>query len=332
MKNILVIGSTGAMGSAVIHSLLNSNQSDSQIYAFTRDVKSAAAVALKALDTDRVILVTGDLDDPVSLKNAMRNMDVVFCNTAFFSTGSVAGERRQGLAALKAAKEAGVEHFIYSSLDPVARLSGGALPVPHYDGKAIVEAEIDAQRSDEFMSQVKDGWYCNHATVLVMCPYIENFYDFFAPIDGTLSDGRQGKIFKGPISGNGRWQMIALDDLGAFTRIVIEDRKTWGGKTLRVASEELTMTQIVSTFEEITGIPAEYRPMSENEFLSSGLPSAHDPLNNMLMYREGFYAERDYDLLKSIHPTLMTFKQWLIDSKWRGESRTMRKNAPTGGE
>lgn len=330
MKNLLVIGSTGAMGSTVIRSILDSETVPTHIYAFTRDTVSEAAIALKSLSPNRISLVAGDLSDPVSLKNAMRNMDIVFCNTAFFSTGTVNGERRQGMAALKAAKEAGVEHFIYSSLDPVSRLSGGALPVPHYDGKAIVEAEIDALRSDEFMAQEKDGWYSNNVTVLVMCPYIENFYDFFAPVDGTLSDGREGKIFKGPISGDGKWQMIALDDLGTFTRIAIEDRKTWGGRTLKVASEELSMAEIVSIFEETTGIPAEYQPITEDEFLSSGLPSAHDPLNNMLMYKHGYFAERDYEVLKSIHPKLKTFKQWLIESEWKGESRAMRKNAATG--
>lgn len=126
--------------------------------------------------------------------------------------------------------------------------------------------------------------------------------------------------------------MIALDDLGTFTRIAIEDKKTWGGKTLKVASEELTMAEIVGVFEETTGIPAEYQPLTEDEFLSSGLPSAHDPLNNMLMYKHGYYAERDYGMLKSIHPKLKTFKQWLIESEWKGESRAMRKNAATGAQ
>jgi len=330
MKNILVIGSTGAMGSAVIRSLLNSKKVDAHINAFTRDTSSVAAHTLKSLSPDRISLVAGDLNDTVSLDNAMRDIDIVFCNTAFFSTGTVAGERKQGMSALMAAKAAGVEHFIYSSLDPVSRLSGGTLPVPHYDGKAIVEAEIDALRSDEFMAQEKNGWFSNNVTVLVTCPYIENFYDFFAPEDGTLSNGKKGKLFKGPISGDGRLQMIALDDLGSFTRIVVEDKSTWGGKTLKVASEELTMQEIVSSFEETTGIPAEYKPLTEHEFLSSGLPSAHDPLNNMLMYKKGFFAKRDYEMLKSIHPKLKTFKQWLIETEWKGEHRTMRKNAATG--
>lgn len=330
MKNVLVIGSTGAMGSAVIRNLLTSEKTEFHIYAFTRDTASEAALKLQSLSPRRITLVAGDLDDPISLKNAMEEIDIVFCNTAFFSTGTVSGERKQGMAALNAAKDAGVDHFIYSSLDSVSRLSGGALPVPHYDGKAIVEAEIDAFRSDEFMAQENDGWFSKNVTVLVMCPYMENFYDFFAPIDGTLSDGTKGKIFKAPISGNGLWQMIALEDLGTFTRIVIEDRAKWGGKTLKVASEELTMPEIVSVFTETTGISAEYLPLTEKEFLSSGLPSVHDPLNNMLMYKHGFYEKRDYKLLKSIHPELLSFKQWLTQSKWKGESRAMRKNAATG--
>ena len=329
MKKTFIIGSTGAMGSAVIHALLKSEIEEHLIIAMTRDLESTQAQELEKMGEGRLRLVAADLDDPASLRRAMKGADRVFCNTAFFSSGSIAGERRQGLDALEVARELGVEHFVSSSLDPASRLSGGRLPVPHYDSKASVEADIDRFRSDEFMKQ-EDGFYTNNVSVIVTAPYIENFYDFFAPEDGTLSDGRQGKIFRGPISGDGVWQMVALADLGEFARIILEDREKWGGRTLRIASEEKTMPQIVAEFEDFTGIASEFRPMSEQEFLASGLPHAHDPLNNMLIYREGYYVPRDFTLLRKLHPGLHSFTDWLRESGWRGEARAMRKNAATG--
>lgn len=330
MQRILVIGSTGAMGSSVIRALVADKSQDRYVLAMTRDLSSDRAKQLLELDEQRIKLVQGDLDDQSSVKAAMEDVDAVFCNTAFFASGSVDGERAHAHGALEAARQSGVDHFIYASLDPASRLSGGQCCVPHYDAKASVEADIDYHRSDEFMRQIEDGWFSKHVSVLVTCPYIENFYDFFTPDDGELPDGRKGKIFRGPITGDGLWQMVALDDIGYFARLMLDDRQTWGGRTLRIASEEATLSTIVSTFEDVTGIPTAYQPMTEQEFLNSGLPKAHDPLNNMLIYRDGFFERRDFDELRKLHPGLKSFRQWLKETDWRGEARSMRKNPATG--
>ena len=329
MQRILVIGATGAMGSSVVRALVADKSRDRHVLAMTRDIHSNSAKQLAKLDEKRVELVKGDLDDELSVKAAMKDVNAVFCNTAFFASGSVDGERAHAHGAMDAAYQSGVDHFVYASLDPASRLSGGQCCVPHYDAKASVEADIDYHRADEFMRQVEDGWFSNHVSVLVTCPYIENFYDFFTPEDGELSDGRQGKIFRSPISEDGIWQMVALDDIGYFARMMLDDRRSWGGRTLRIASEEATMPDIVSTFEAVTGIPAVYQPMSEQEFLNSGLPNAHDPLNNMLIYRDGYFERRNFDELRKLHPDLKSFRQWLDETGWRGESRSMRKNPAT---
>ena len=330
MKRVLVIGATGAMGSSVVRELCRNEQvQPEKIRCFTRNPNSDAARQLAALD-ERIEWASGDSADEASIQAAMKNVDAVFCNTTFFPDGTVAAERRKGNIALEAARQAGVEHFVYASLDPATRLSAGQLSVPHYDGKAAVEADIDAQRSDEFMLQQKDGWYSHHVSVLVTCPYMENFFDFFVPQDGELSDGRTGKVFRGPLGAEQFWQMIALQDIGWFAAHLLSDRQTWGGRTLRIAGEEMAMPEIVRQFEALTGIAAEYAPMSEEEFLNSGLPNAHDPLNNMLIYREGFFERRDLAELRRIHPELLSFRKWLEKTEWRGEPRTMRKDAATG--
>lgn len=330
MKRVLVIGATGAMGSSVVRELCSNRQIQPEaIRCLTRNPNSDAARQLAALD-ERIELASGDSANEASIQAAMEDIDAVFCNTTFFPDGTVAAERRKGNLALEAARQAGVDHFVYASLDPATRLSAGQLSVPHYDGKAAVEADIDAQRSDEFMRQQADGWYSHHVSVLVTCPYMENFFDFFVPQDGELSDGRTGKVFRGPLGAERFWQMIALQDIGWFAAHLLSDRQTWGGRTLRIAGEEIAMPEIVRQFEAVTSIAAEYAPMSEEEFVNSGLPNAHDPLNNMLIYREGFFERRDLAELHRIHPELLSFRKWLKKTQWRGESRRMRKDAATG--
>ena len=150
------------------------------------------------------------------------------------------------------------------------------------------------------------------------------------PDDAALPDGRTGKLFRGPIAGDGDWQMVPLRDIGAFARLMLDDPDKWGGRTLRIASDQMPMARIAATFEDVTGIPAAYDPMSEAEFLNSGLPHAHDPLNNMLIYRDGHFEPRDFDELRRMHPDLCDFRTWLKSTGWRGEPRAMRKNAATG--
>jgi hypothetical protein len=73
----------------------------------------------------------------------MRGVDRVFADTNFFAAADVLTEYRQGADLLAAAREAGVDRFIRSSLDAAATLTGGANPVPHYDTKAAVAAHIN---------------------------------------------------------------------------------------------------------------------------------------------------------------------------------------------
>lgn len=248
-RTILVIGGTGAMGRSVVRALLADKNHDWLIRVFTRNSRSDRAKELLEVGTDRVEFAEGDLNDADSLTTAMRSVYGVFCNTNFWSRGAktVARERDQGLRALEAAQRTGVQHFVYSSLDPACHLTGGALPVPHYDAKAAVEHEIDWRRSEEFMQQETDGWYSRHVSVLVAAPYFENFQSILMPESGQLSDGRDGLTFRGPLSGDAPWQMVALNDIGFFAAHMFANPDTLGGCTLRIASDEPTMQQVVET-------------------------------------------------------------------------------------
>jgi uncharacterized protein YbjT (DUF2867 family) len=327
-RTILVIGATGAMGRPIVKQLLADAQNHWQIRAFTRNLHSAQAQQLVEFGQGRVELFQGDLNDTASVTAAMQDMYGVFCNTDFWASCSVAVEREQGLRVLAAAKTANIQHLVYSSLESCAYLSGGKIPVAHFDSKAAVEHEIDWQRSHEFMQQLTDGWYSQRVTVLRTLAYFENLTSFFLPQKGMLKDGREGYMFTFPMQ-DVAFPFVALDDIAWFTAYLFANPQQWGGRTLSIASESITIADLAATFERVTGIPAEYQAISDETFLSFGIQNGHDVLNQMRFHRD-FGPDRDYQALRQLHPGLRSFEQWLRESGWQGELRTVQKGATTG--
>ncbi|MDB5963657.1 MAG: HscaRG, partial [Polaromonas sp.] len=255
-------------------------------------------------------------------------VDGVFCNTDFWSTASAWREYEQGLRALAAAKAAGVQHFIWSSLDNAVSLTDGSIAVPHFDSKAAVESWIGLMRTEEFMKKDVDGWFSRHVSVLVTAPYFENLQFRAGPKAGKLSDGRDGFVFNLPLAG-AAYPLIALQDIAWFAKHLLDHPAQWGGRTLRVVGEALTGHQIAATFESETGIPAEYRNLPL-ETIRAALPdTGHDVAAMGAFFQNYDLAGRSRDLpaLRKLHPGLLTFRAWLAGNGWRGEPVEVQKKA-----
>lgn len=310
MNETLVIGGTGAMGSAVVRRLLQA--SDDAVRVLTRDPQSAKALRLAEHDRGRITMVGGDVSDPGSLSAAMSGVAQVFCNTDFFSSMSAVGEYRQGLAALEAARGTGVDKFVWSSLDSAASLTHGRLPVPHYDGKAAVAAHIDLQRSEEMMRQETDGWYGEHVSVLTTAPYMENFQMQLAPQRGQLPDGRDGMTVAIPL-GEGSFPLISLEDIGWFAVHLLQNWQSWGARDLAVVADSLTGENIAAAFERVTGEPTAYVPVPLDALRESVPDVGHDFAAMFQFFQEHdvLGLDRDTVLLRDMHPGLMTFEEWL---------------------
>lgn len=323
---VLVIGGTGAMGSAIVRALLA--DCDRAVRVLTRDPTSPRMAQQLDGGDGRVAAVRGDLDDENGLRAAMTGIDAVVCNTDFWSTASPLREYEQGLRALRAAQSAGVGHFVWSSLDNAIGLSDGEIAVPHYDSKAAVEGWIGLMRSDEFMRQEPDGWFSRHVSVLVTAPYYQNFQMRVLPKPGRLADGRDGLVF-GMALGAGRYPLVSLEDIGWFARYLIDNLATWGGRTLRVAGDSLSGAEIAATFERVTGIAAEYRDVPLN-MLRAAMPGTGHDVAGMFEFFQAYDVmgrARDIDLLRHLHPGLLSFAAWLEATGWRGEQVEVQKLA-----
>ncbi len=163
-KLIAVIGATGHQGGAVVRALQAGGQF--KVRALTRNPDKHRDLA------DEV--VEADLNRPETLAAAFKGAYGVFLVT----TSSLEGtdERKQGAAAVQAAKDAGVKHVVWSTLPDVEAISGGKFNVPHFTSKAKVDPIV------------KDAGFANHTFVIAPFFY-QNLAGAMAPqkqADGSL--------------------------------------------------------------------------------------------------------------------------------------------------
>ena len=126
-KLIAVIGATGQQGGGVVRALQASGEFT--VRALSRNPGKHRQLA------DQV--VEADLDRPETLRAAFNGAYGVFLVTDAWQKGT--GELEQATAAVRAAKDAGVKHLVWSTLPNVEAISGGRFDVPHFTGKAKID-------------------------------------------------------------------------------------------------------------------------------------------------------------------------------------------------
>ena len=146
-KRIAVFGATGHQGGGVVRALQASGQF--KVRALSRNPGKHSELA------DEVALA--DLDRPETLKAAFAGAHGVFLVTNFWEQGT--DELKQATAAVRAAKDAGVNHFIWSTLPNVEAISGGKFNVPHFTGKAKIDRIV------------KDAGFAHHTFVIAPMYY-----------------------------------------------------------------------------------------------------------------------------------------------------------------
>jgi len=139
---IAVVGATGAQGGGLVRAIQSDPSGGFAARALTRDANSDKAKALARLGAE---VVAADVDDIESLKMAFDGAYGAYCVTFFWAHFSPEKELAQATAMAHAAKHAGLQHVIWSSLEDTRKwvpLSDNRMPtlmgkykVPHLDSK-----------------------------------------------------------------------------------------------------------------------------------------------------------------------------------------------------
>jgi uncharacterized protein YbjT (DUF2867 family) len=182
-RTILITGVTGNQGGAVAQALQGTGFS---LRGLTRrpDSERAAALARQGVN-----VVKGDLDDEATLRRALAGTWGVFSVQNTLEAG-VEREEAQGKRLATLAREAGVEHYVYTSVGSAHKRTG----IPHFDNKWRIE---DTVRGLRFPSHV----------ILRPVFFMENLLAPFSLQGSTLAWAL------GPAT---KLQMIAVDDIGWF--------------------------------------------------------------------------------------------------------------------
>ncbi|MBL4625372.1 MAG: NmrA/HSCARG family protein [Flavobacteriales bacterium] len=220
-KTIAVIGATGSQGKGVVNTLIN--EGTFKVRAASRNPQDYSGSADET--------VKADLTDINSLKNAFKDAYGVFVVTNFWEG---ADEIAQGKNAIEAAKEAGVQHFVWSTLPNVEEISNGAFEVPHFTGKAKV---------DELVESARFKYY-----TLVQPPfYYQNFEGMLAP--QQKEDGTTGWAL--PIDPTKK--VIHMSDINDLGKVVagsfLNPEKVGNGSYLSLATEFNSFNDILDAYK-----------------------------------------------------------------------------------
>jgi len=221
-KIIVVLGATGQQGKGVVSAL--KAQTDFIVRAITRHPERYQGEA------DQVI--AADLNEPQSLAAAFEGAYGVFTVTNFWENGT--DEISQAKHAIDAARNAGIEHFVWSTLPDVESISGGKYEVPHFTQKAQVDA------------LVKEADFKYHSFVVASFFY-QNFLTNLAP--QPMQDGSTGWAL--PIARDSRSiHMADINELGAAVAGAFSNPDSAGhGEYLPLVGDLLSFDDIISTLE-----------------------------------------------------------------------------------
>ena len=181
-KVIAVIGATGQQGGGVLRALQASGQF--KVRALTRNPDKHRELAEE--------VVEADLAKPETLTAAFAGAHGVFLVTNFQEAGS--DELKQATAAIRAAKDAGVKHLIWSTLPDVEAISGGKFDVPHFTGKAKVDRLVKDGGFENYTFVIAPFYYQNLAGALGPQKQADGSMGWALPLDPTLRVIHMGDI------------------------------------------------------------------------------------------------------------------------------------------
>lgn len=308
-KTIVVFGATGAQGGGLARAILEDKNGGFTVRAVTRDAHSEKARELARLGAE---VVAADLDDPDSLQRAFAGAYGSYCVTFFWAHFSVEKELAEARAMAAAAKQAGLKHVIWSTLEDTRKwvpLADNRMPtlqgkykVPHFDGKGEANAFFTAAGVP--------------TTFLLTSFYWDNFIYFgMGP-----KAGADGKLAITLPMDNKKLPGIAAEDIGRCAYGIFKDGAKWIGQTVGIAGEQLTGAQMAAAFTKALGREVRYNAVSPEVYRGFGFPGADD-LGNMFQFKRDFEAyfcgARSLATSRALNPRLQTFETWLAQNKDR---------------
>jgi uncharacterized protein YbjT (DUF2867 family) len=230
---ILMIGATGKFAKYVIPSL---KKERIEIKALVRNDNRAEIAKANGADET----VNGDLNDLNSLRNAIQNVDgVYYLNPVFMEN-----EIQMGLNMVKAAEEAKIDKFVFSSV---------------YHPSLSLENHVSKR-------PIEEALYESELKFVILQPAM-----FMQTVDNTLSVIKQTKLIGLPYSKSAKMSYVDYRDVADVVAIAFTDNKLDNG-TFELSSHGMyNRIELAEIISNIIGDTVEAKEIDFDDF-SKGMP------------------------------------------------------------
>lgn len=308
-KTIVVFGATGAQGGGLCCAILNDPNSEFAVRAVTRNPASEKAKALAAMGAE---VVAGDVDSVDDIKRVLAGAYGAYFVTFFWAHFSAEKEDNEVKNFAQAAKETGLKHVIWSTLEDTRNtvpLQDNRMPtlqgkykVPHFDGKG---------GADHYFTDAGVP-----TTFLLASYYWENMI-YFGMGPKKVADGKYAITFP---MGNKKMAGIGADDIGKCAYGIFKKGPEMVGKRIGVAGEQISCADMAMEMSKVTGHEIHYNEVTPEQYRGFGFPGADD-LGNMFQFYRDFdelcNKTRDVNFSKALNPELKSFDMWLKENAAR---------------
>jgi uncharacterized protein YbjT (DUF2867 family) len=302
-KVITIFGATGAQGGGLARSILADPNGPFAVRAVTRDVDSDAARSLADAGAE---VVAANLDDAAAVERAFAGAYGAYCVTFFWAHFSPERELAEARLMAQAARAAGLQHVIWSTLedtrrwmqldDPRMPTLMGRYKVPHFDAKG---------EADQFFRDAGVP-----TTFLLTSFYWDNLI-FFGSGPKPAADGKLDFVLP---MGQAKLPGIAAEDIGRCAHGIFRRGGDLIGRTVGIAGEHLTGAEMAAALTHALGREVRHLDVPPDVYRGFGFPGADD-LGNMFQFKRDFNADfcaaRSVEASRALNPRLQTFAQWL---------------------
>lgn len=280
-KIFFVTGATGNQGGATARNLAEYGH---KVKALVREIDSPKTQKLKYPGIE---LVKGDLNDPLTYKDHLKNIDGAFALFTYLE--GTKKEIKRAMTFIDEAKEMNVPFLLYSST--IGADCGSRIPL----WEAKNEIEIYLKNSSVPFTIVRPA---------------SLFQNFFIP------DVRK-RIVKGslvtPVRKDKIQQFISTEDIGKICAHIFMNKEKFIGRTITIAADQMDMQSVAKNFTEALGSPVKYSQLPgllTRIFMGANLHTMFRYINN-----NDVCFVKDMPELKKEYPFLSSLKDWIKNNK-----------------
>ncbi|KAL4753976.1 hypothetical protein BDW72DRAFT_5747 [Aspergillus terricola var. indicus] len=290
---IFICGATGTQGSAMI-SNIHKHHPATKIHGVARDPSSEQSKSLQAAG---ITLFKGDFNDEDSLRTAMAGCTALFLNLMPNLT-EITQELAQAKRILQIAREVGVNQIVYSS-----GLVTNAERRKYWDPTSFVAKIVlsknqveDAVRNAGFKyyTIIRPGNFMTN----FLAPYVYHQYPGLAERGEFTTAFTRDTVIP----------MIDPNDIGKFGAAAFMDPERFQAKEIAIASELLTLDEILASLSKAAGKQLKANYMSQEE-IDEQLKT--NPFVGVQLVARDMVDEVDMDYMNTFGVQMGTFEAFL---------------------